>query len=114
MTSDEPTLGEVIRRLDAVSTQMNTLAKQMAEDRRDFASTYVRYDLYQTRHEFVNGKVDAVSAKVDALRDDFDAKDKTAADTRRQLMFIVLATALPACAGFLLSLLMFIARGGVG
>ena len=95
--ADEPTIGEAMRRLDTVSKQMETLARQLAEDRRDFASTYVRHDLYEARHLSLDRRVTLLEAGD-------EAREKDEADTRRQLMFIVLAVALTAVAGLLVGL----------
>jgi cell division protein FtsB len=95
--TDEPTLGEAMRRLDAVARQLDALAKTMADDRRDFASTYVRYDVYTARHSHLE-------TRVKDLEDDSQLKEKTAAETRRQFVFLVLGIAIPAVIGLLLGI----------
>jgi len=102
--ADEPTIGEAMRRLDAVSKQMEILARQMAEDRRDFASTYVRYDVYEARHL-------SLDRRVTLLESDNEERDKTSADTRRQFLFLVLGIAIPAVIGLLLGLANLLAGG---
>lgn len=104
---DEPTLGEALRRLDAVSKHLDTLAAQMAEDRRDFASTYVRHDVYEARHLSLDRRVTILEA-------DNEDREKTAAETRRQFMFLVLGIAIPAVAGFLLGLASLVSGGVPG
>jgi hypothetical protein len=97
VSADEPTIGEAIRRLDAVTQQLNTLARQMAEDRREFASTYVRYDVYEARHLSLDRRVTIIEA-------DNETREREDADNRRQVMFIVLGAALTAIAGLLVGL----------
>ena len=46
MPQDEPTLGEVLRRIDALVDQVTTLASEMKDDRRESAKTFVRQDVY--------------------------------------------------------------------
>jgi hypothetical protein len=97
VSADEPTIGEAIRRLDAVTQQLNTLARQMAEDRREFASTYVRYDVYEARHLSLDRRFTIIEA-------DNETRERDDADNRRQVMFIVLGAALTAIAGLLVGL----------
>lgn len=42
--ADEPTLGEVMRRLDGLVSTVSDLVHQLREDRRHNANTYVRRD----------------------------------------------------------------------
>ena len=42
----EPTLGEVMRRLDEVAKQLGRMANEMREDRQQNAATFVRQDVY--------------------------------------------------------------------
>jgi hypothetical protein len=95
--ADEPTIGEAMRRLDAVSKQMEILARQMAEDRRDFASTYVRYDVYEARHI-------SLDRRVTIIEKEGEERERDEADKRRQYVFIVLGVALTSVAGLLISL----------
>lgn len=46
MPDQPPTLGEVIRRLDTLARSLEELGKDIREDRKDAAATYVRRDLY--------------------------------------------------------------------
>lgn len=104
MPEGEPTLGEVLRRLDEVSRQMSALGTQMGQDRRDVASTYVPREVYEARHA-------AITRRVDELEADFDIREKTSADFRRQLLFLVLGTAIPAVLALLLAINNFLANG---
>jgi hypothetical protein len=69
----------------------------MAEDRREFASTYVRYDVYEARHLSLDRRVTIIEA-------DNETRERDDADNRRQVMFIVLGAALTAIAGLLVGL----------
>lgn len=112
--ADEPTLGEALRRLDGVTAKLDDLAKQLADDRRDFASTYVPRELYDTRHAHLGERITALTARMDARDEDDEAKEKADAAFRRQLLLIVLAPAIPALGGFLLSLFILLANQGGG
>ena len=43
---NEPTLGEVLRRLDDVARQLGEISREIKEDRAIAAGTYVRQDVY--------------------------------------------------------------------
>lgn len=105
--TDEPTIGEAMRRLDAVSKQMETLARQMAEDRRDFASTYVRYDLYETRHL-------SLDRRVTLLESDNETRDQIQDDQRRKYTLAAVTVALTSFGSLLVSLVALIAAGVLG
>jgi len=104
---DEPTIGEAMRRLDAVSKQMEILARQMAEDRRDFASTYVRYDLYESRHL-------SLDRRVTIIETDNETREKDEINRRRQYTVIVVSVALTAVGSLLVSLVTLLAGGVLG
>lgn len=65
--ADEPTLGEVMRRLDSVASTMSDLAVQMREDRQHAASTYVRRDVYAAERIADHADVEDVRRDVRAL-----------------------------------------------
>lgn len=104
MADGEPTLGEVIRRLDAVSLQLTTLAAQMAQDRRDAAQTYVSRELYNARHEVIR-------RDVDELKQENEERNKTDAATRRQILFLVLGAVLTAVCSLIVAT--YLASGGL-
>jgi chromosome segregation ATPase len=112
MASDEPTLGEALRRLDDVSKKLDGLAGQLAEDRRDFASTYVPRELYDTRHAHLGDRITELSRRLQEREDEDEAREKSNAAFRRQLLLIVLAPAIPALGAFLLSLFILLANQG--
>ena len=104
---DEPTIGEAMRRLDSVSKQMETLGRQMAEDRRDFASTYVRFDLYDSRHR-------GLDRRVTLMETENENREKADDDRRKQITIIVIGVALTAVASLLVSMVTLLAGGALG
>ena len=90
MTDGEPTIGEAVRRINEVSQQLSALALRMAQDRRDAAATYVPRELYEARHSFVNRRIDVLEAADEAREQADKERERTAAETRRQLLFITL------------------------
>jgi len=101
----EPTLGEVLRRLDAVSTTMVNLAAEMRQDRMDTAKTYVRKDVYDRDHK-------TQTDDIEDLQIYNKDREKRDADTRRQLVFLLLGIAVPAILGLLLAVNNFITTAG--
>lgn len=112
MAADEPTLGEALRRLDDVSKKLDGLAQQLSDDRRDFATTYVPRELYETRHMHLHDRIKAVTERLDSQEREQEERDRSAAAFRRQLLLIVLAPAVPALGAFLLSLFILLADQG--
>jgi CHASE3 domain sensor protein len=102
--TDEPTLGEAMRRLDAVTRQLEALAKTLAEDRRDFASTYVRFDVYEARHKNLDRRVGLMELAA-------EEKERADAAWRRQLQFIILGAVLAAILSLIVSVVL--ASGGL-
>lgn len=100
----EPTLGEVLRRLEQVVTQLQDISNKMDKDRSDAALTYVRKDVY-------NAEAGAHERRIKDLEDENQAKEKTAADTRRQFIFLVLSLAIPVLASLLLSINQYLSSG---
>jgi hypothetical protein len=48
MTGTEPTMGEVVRRLEEVSGQLQRTSEDIRTDRTEQARTYVRQDVYNS------------------------------------------------------------------
>jgi t-SNARE complex subunit (syntaxin) len=94
---DEPTIGEAMRRLDRVSKEMETLARQMAEDRRDFARVYVPRETWETNDRSLDRRVTLLEAENKSREDDEEAR-------RRQYTFIAIGVTLTAVASFLVSM----------
>lgn len=78
---DEPTLGEVMRRLDAVSRTLGDIAQQMREDRQHAAATYVRRDVFDEARRADQSAVREVAKDLDTMEVD----RKKNADFRRQM-----------------------------
>lgn len=82
---EPPTLGEVLRRLDSLSSQLQGLVAELKEDRIQAAKVYLRADLYTAERNAQNaivadlhgdvGKVKAeFRAEIATVRSDYDAK----------------------------------------
>ena len=93
-SNSEPTLGEVLRRLDDVSRQMTELAREMKADRAEAAATYVRQDVYVAQRQAMeamvadlHGDVKKVNTdlglKIQATKDDLGREVKTIKDDRK-------------------------------
>jgi hypothetical protein len=104
--TDEPTLGEVMRRLEQVSRDMAAISTQLAEDRRTAETTFVRKDVYAA-------ETFATGGRVKKLEDDNEAKEKESAAFRRQVLLMILGIAIPAIAGLLLTVNTILSNGGV-
>lgn len=108
----EPSLGEVLRRVDEVSRQMKDIADAMTIERRENAATYLRRDLYEARHTALTKRMDGVESE---LADDRKAAadDRKAADNaRRQFVIGLVLLAIPAIFGLVLAINNFLVTGG--
>lgn len=101
---DEPTLGEVMRRLDEAMRRLDALAKDLAEDRRDFAKNYVPRELYEARHAHLDRRVSLIELAA-------EEKEKADDASRRQLQFMILGAVL--AAGLSLIVALVLASGGI-
>lgn len=102
---DEPTLGEVMRRLESVAGSMTTLASKIDDDRRAAADTFVRKDV----HSLGNQNMDT---RIKQLETDQDDRDKAAAAFRRQILVGIMGIAITAIGGLLLATSNFLAAAG--
>lgn len=121
-TADEPTMGEVIRRLDAIALQLTEVVRELKEDRAHNARTYVPREVYMAQRladqavvadlqgDHVAGKSDlrAEIAKGDDALDrrlsDIEDSRKSDLTFRRQ---VLLGFAI-AAVGWLLTIAVFI------
>ncbi len=101
----EPTLGEVLRRLDEVSRQMTLLAGEMRAERAENAQTYLRRDVFEARDKATLQRLE------DVERDNAD-KEKAAELFRRQIIVGLILAAVPAVLAMVLAVNNFIASGG--
>lgn len=104
---DEPTPGEIMRRLDEVARQMTELARTMAEDRKHSAQTYVRQDVYIAQRQADHAVVADLSGDVRLVAEKLErTEDKRRAGARANLANAI------AVAGVVIALLaLFINRG---
>ena len=101
----EPTLSEVLWRLDEVSRQMTILAADLKND-------YVRKDVYEARHNSMANRVAKAESEIKDVETELAEKDKAADNFRRQIFVGIILAAIPAVLGLLLALNNFLAAGG--
>lgn len=82
---DPPHLGEVMRRLDGVVSQLSQIAAEMKQDRAEAAKTYVRQDLYIANRQADGAVVADLNGDLHALRAD---RDRDAQQRRQILMWL--------------------------
>jgi hypothetical protein len=94
--TDEPTTGEVLRRLDEVSRQLLDLAGQLREDRDKAAATFVRQDVYQAQRVAdsavvadLHGDIRAVDSRTTERMDKIETAHATDVDKRRQMWLAI-------------------------
>lgn len=117
-TDDPPTLGEVMRRLDSITSQLVEIVKEIRSDRVDAAKTYVRQDVHQRAEQLINSNISDVRTDVAALDTKVEShheqykRDRAADVTTRRQTFMWLGTltvtVLFGIGGLLLSLLTFL------
>lgn len=103
----EPSLGEVMRRIEDVTNVLSRMTSDMQNDRRDAASTYVRKDVQ-------DGVNVALKERVSSLEGESDEREKRAADGRRQILLLVLGVSLPAIGALLLAVNNFLTAATAG
>lgn len=111
---DPPNLGEVLRRLDNLSTQLTALVAEMKADRAENARIYVRADVYNVAQTAQNAIVADLHRDIGNLETSVNAKfgvieSQRQADTaqRRQIVMglVTLAvTVVLAVVGFVITL----------
>ena len=82
---DEPTLGEVLRRLDEVSRQLIDTSREMKEDRKSAAATYVRQDVYIAQRQADAAVLADTHGDIQSIKDD---RRKDADWKRQQNLFL--------------------------
>lgn len=82
MPDQPPTIGEVIRRLDALARSIEELGKEIREDRKEAAATYVRRDLYVAERLADQTVTADLAREIGAIRED----RKSDAGFRRQVL----------------------------
>ena len=86
--ADEPTLGEVMRRLDSLVSTVSDLVHQLREDRRHNANTYVRRDWQEEARNADHAMIREIAKDVAEMQRqrDLDAKAQRA-EAERQSNF---------------------------
>lgn len=72
---DEPTLGEVMRRLDETARQLSEIARQMRDDRVHAAQTYVRQDVYLAQRQADHAVVSDLQSDISAVGTKLDGTE---------------------------------------
>lgn len=110
MTLPEPTLAEVVRRLDGISSEI-------AGIRAELTTTYVRQDVHRVVHDGItaamNAKADRetveeVRKEVSAIQADMAAHE----DFRRKIMLAVVGLGLTNGAALIVAVVQHLAGGG--
>lgn len=70
---DEPTLGEIMRRLDEVARQMVALADRLDRQQEQAASTFVRRDVYAADRQLADAHVADIRHDLGAHATDIEA-----------------------------------------
>ncbi|HET6915886.1 MAG TPA: hypothetical protein VFH56_07320 [Acidimicrobiales bacterium] len=90
MTLPEPTMGEVMRRLDEVARQMTELAREMKDDRAAAAATFVRQDVYIAQRHADQAVTSDVATDVISLRREMESVEAKRVATLRWAIGTVL------------------------
>lgn len=72
---DEPTTGEIVRRLDAIAGQLTEVIREIKDDRAHNAETYVRQDVYIAQRLADQAVVADVASDVRSIKDDRKAEE---------------------------------------
>lgn len=82
---DPPHLGEVMRRLDGVVSQLSQIAAEMKQDRAEAAKTYVRQDLYLAQRQADQSIVADLHGDIQAIKSE---RDRDAGQRRQMVMWL--------------------------
>lgn len=80
---DEPTIGEVLRRIDALTAQVADLVREIKDDRAEAAATYVRRDVYMAERQAQNAVVSDLQSDIATVKTDLGREIKGVKDDRR-------------------------------
>jgi len=93
---NEPTLGEVLRRIDTLTAQVADLVREIKEDRIAAERTYMRQDLYVTERRTIEANIADVRSDITTVSERSDGRFKTIeerlqadADRRRQMWLTI-------------------------
>lgn len=101
----EPSLGEVMRRLEDVVGQMQAVTQRMDRQQEANDKTFVRRDVYDARHT-------NLTRRLELMEKETDEREKASDAFRRQAILVVISVALPAIIALLLAINNFLASGG--
>lgn len=114
---EEPTLGEVLRRIDALTQQVTNLVAELKDDRLAAERTYMRQDVYLRERQAieqnisdVRSDITTVSERTDARFTRLEEKQQAAGDRIRQTGF-ALATLLLGVLGLIATIVIAIVKG---
>lgn len=101
---EPPTLGEVMRRLEHIVSQLATITVEMKQDRADAAKTYVRQDLYIAQRTADAAVVADLNGDLASMKKE---RDREAGQRRQMLMWLggLTVTVLLGIAGLVVSIL---------
>ncbi|CAI9417412.1 hypothetical protein [Nocardioides sp. T2.26MG-1] len=74
---EEPTLGEVLRRIDSLTVQVTNLVAELKEDRLAAAKTYMRQDVYLVERQAIEANLSDVRADLAHLASTTDTQFST-------------------------------------
>lgn len=72
---DEPSPGEIVRRLEAVSNQLADVARRLDEQNREAAKTYVRQDVYVAQRSADHAVVSDLQSDIKAVETKVDSTE---------------------------------------
>ncbi|WP_311208714.1 MULTISPECIES: hypothetical protein [unclassified Aeromicrobium] len=110
--ADEPTLGEVMRRLDELVRTIASLAGEMREDRAHASATYVRRDVYLAERLADQAAVTDVVRDLDQLQKATQERDAADKAFRRQASLVAAGAALGLVGSIVLSVAGWFLGGG--
>ena len=87
---DEPTLGEVVRRLEGVAKQIADVASQLSNDRLLAAQTYVNRETYQSDGRLTDANHSALKLRVANLEEAKEDEQKWRRAASFQLAVVAL------------------------
>lgn len=105
---------EIMRRLEEITTSQKEMLREMREDRALMAATYVRQDVYDSRHTHLRHELEAkIKDIADDVADDRRREEKRE-DRWKQMQFTVGGSLLLMLITAAFALSNFMARGGLG
>jgi hypothetical protein len=103
---NDPTMGEILRRLDDVVGQVASIAGRLHEDRLRAETTYVRLDVYNADRR---GE-DRANAEIQRDLDDLKRHNDTDAQWRRQMLLAFAVLAITSLVTIALAISNYLAR----